>query len=391
MSGALPWLRRIAGDRCGKKALAASLHTLQALLAAGLGALHSLNMIIACPACATRYVVPDSAIGAQGRTVRCAKCRHSWFQDGPGIAAPLPEEAPEAPAPQPVPPRPQPTPAPPQSEPEPEPEPESAPEPEPQAEDAPEIGPEAGAEPAPDAWPGFDERILPQEIIPPPSAFSSPAYSGPPSSGPPSSGPEPEPVRQPVALHDDPVAVEIDEPAEPPQSLVEAPPAETGQVYEDVEYEYSQFEFEPPFQTRRNLLRLWTIAAAVFALFAIGTVVAVSYWGLPQWVPVERPEFGPEQPDLSFDFPPAMQDRRQLPSGTEYFVANGTITNNGGETRRVPVLLVKLRDASNNVVFESEIVPPKRTLSPGETVTVQAGMPDIPRTARAAEFGWKPD
>ena len=40
-------------------------------------------MIIACPACATRYVVPDSAIGIDGRTVRCAKCKHSWFQDGP--------------------------------------------------------------------------------------------------------------------------------------------------------------------------------------------------------------------------------------------------------------------------------------------------------------------
>src|SRR3569623_2104173 len=39
-------------------------------------------MIIACPACATRYVVPDSAIGVGGRTVRCAKCRQSWNQEG---------------------------------------------------------------------------------------------------------------------------------------------------------------------------------------------------------------------------------------------------------------------------------------------------------------------
>ena len=54
-------------------------------------------MIIACPACATRYVVPDSAIGVDGRTVRCAKCRHSWFQDGPELAVPL-EPTPFAPA-----------------------------------------------------------------------------------------------------------------------------------------------------------------------------------------------------------------------------------------------------------------------------------------------------
>jgi len=42
-------------------------------------------MIIACPACSTRYAVPDSAIGVDGRTVRCAKCRHSWFQEGPEL------------------------------------------------------------------------------------------------------------------------------------------------------------------------------------------------------------------------------------------------------------------------------------------------------------------
>lgn len=263
-------------------------------------------MIIACPACTTRYVVPDSAIGPDGRTVRCAKCRHSWFQEPPAAPAPTAATQPEraSPAPPPVPPEPPPEEPPRFVRTAPAPEPERAP-------------------------------PLAEEAVPPP--FDEPSY---------------------------------------------APPEPDGA---------SQFDAAPPFRRRRNPLKLWTWAAAIFALLAVGTIAAVSYWGLPEWVPVSRPTFAMGQPDLQLDFPADQQERRQLPNGTEFFGASGRITNIGGIARDVPPILIVLRDARDRIVYSWEVQPPKRTLAPGESVSVNEAVTDVPRSARFAEIGWKPN
>ena len=279
-------------------------------------------MIIECPACATRYEVPESAIGAGGRTVRCARCGHGWFQEGP--------------------------------------EPESA----------------AGAPQAPPAASQADKQGGAGNTDAAGPTSSRPVASDPPSSPPPPSG---GPVRQQrqapreAAIAEDPV---------PP------PPVQTASGEQDASAG-SPFDPEPPFRRRRNPLKLWAWAAAIFAAFAAATIFAVSYWGLPDWVPATRPLFAPEQPDLQLEFPAEQQARRQLPNGTEFFAVSGTITNTGSTAQDVPPILIVLRDARDRKVFEWEVIPPQRSLGPGESVSVNEAVTDVPRSARFADIGWK--
>lgn len=58
-------------------------------------------MVITCPACSTRFSLSDSAIGPNGRTVKCSRCGHSWLQMPPDseFATPVPPPLPPSPAP----------------------------------------------------------------------------------------------------------------------------------------------------------------------------------------------------------------------------------------------------------------------------------------------------
>lgn len=291
-------------------------------------------MIIACPACATRYVVPDSAIGVDGRTVRCAKCRHSWFQTGP--------ELPDRP----------------------------------------------------------ERVVIPQPRATAPAAAPSPAA---PAGAAPDTRASDEP-RPPSPLHAPPPPPEAPVPPLPPHPMAAPhdPDSAARRIYADGEMprEFSgddfaespsTFDYQPPFRPRRNPLKLYTIAASIFAVVALGAAGAVAWYGLPDWAPFARATFASSaQPDLQLEFPPGRQDRRTLPNGAEFFGASGKVTNIGKERRTVPPILIVLRDGSNRIVYSWEVLPPKRQLNPGESVTINEAVTDVPRTAKFAEIGWKP-
>jgi len=259
-------------------------------------------MIIACPACATRYDVPESAVGPNGRTVRCAKCRHSWFEDGSG-----------------------------------------------DFEEAVDSGlVEEGASAAAEA------REVEEDV-----SFDDSA-----------SVDSPDSERTGAETRDD-----VPSSATPEEEIVEEEAAPAPDV--------------PP-APRRSRWRLWAWAAVIVAVLGGATAAAASYWGLPDWMPVQRPAIAASQPGLKLDFPTDRQERRQLPNGTEFFGARGTITNVDSQSQPVPPILIVLRDERDRIVFSWEVAPPKRSLAPGESITVNEAMTDVPRAARVAEIGWKP-
>lgn len=130
------------------------------------------------------------------------------------------------------------------------------------------------------------------------------------------------------------------------------------------------------------------ICAVAFALIASGTAAAIYAFGLPSALTGYSLPFAEVEPDLQIDFPPAKQERRTLPNGTEFFSASGTIRNLSQTAQDVPPMLVVLRDAQDRVVFNWIINPPVETLQPGQSADFRQAMVDVPRSASSAEIAW---
>jgi predicted Zn finger-like uncharacterized protein len=243
-------------------------------------------MIIVCPACETRYDLPEGAVGLEGRTVRCAQCRHSWFQpgpDGPEETEPLDSAAPLAAHVE-------------------DPDQQTA------------IAESAAPPPAPPAGPAIDPQL------------ASLAFN----------------------------LWEEEEPAPP---------------------------------RKRSKAWLWLLLLFFLLAAAIGGSLAL--YGSPDWLPIHTTAIRTSSTGLALNFPSSMIERKTLPDGTEFFGARGTVTNISATRRHVPPIEIVLRDTGKHIVFRWQVVPPKSQLGPGESMTINEAVTDIPRNATLPEIGWK--
>lgn len=294
-------------------------------------------MILICPQCATRYLVPDSAIGPAGRQVRCASCKNSWFQEGVLTERPEPPVA-----------------------------------------------------AAPAMASSVEERVAQNPLPPPPPDPHSPYREAPPEAP-----AVPEPVAESTGDVAEAVDAEIrDEPVAP--VAVEAEAAEVEESAVDIEAEaqagtegaYAEADDWMERRPRRNRAKTWTMMAFLYLLLISAAGGALWYFGAPGWM--VNLGLAPGRSDIGLQITEINHSHRRVPGGQLIFTYTAIILNKSSETIAVPPVFAEVRDERRKLIRSWKTRADKAELAPGETARISETRFDIPAGGEGFDLRFVP-
>jgi predicted Zn finger-like uncharacterized protein len=310
-------------------------------------------MLIVCPSCATSYMIDPTTLGAAGRTVRCARCKVTWFAEGPSAPPALNEFVDGVIA-----------------------EAETQSVSEPAAEGSP---PPAEAAPSHDPTPAEEDDFGAESLVPISEAGTRESENDDEArtSLPPADSPETESVSPPPS----PIA---DAP-----SLV--PPAEHEPLPEAADAAADSDDIDN-FTARRQRLqarrkekrRSTRWIALVLVLFAVNVALVGARNEVVRALPQTASFFAAiglpvNLRQLSFENVKISKDAQD---GVNVLVVQGTIVSKADKPITVPRLRFAARDAAGQEIYTWTALPTRSILGPGEKLEFRSRLASPPADAR---------
>jgi predicted Zn finger-like uncharacterized protein len=299
-------------------------------------------MLIVCPNCATSYMIDPAALGPAGRTVRCARCKVTWFAAAPAATPELTEFADGAFA-------------------------------------------EAETQTAGGA---LTEPPQPAADATPPSA---PAPAAEDDFGVESAVPIGEVEPEPVAASE----VELPPPPAPAEAIVDAPslvPPAEHEPLPDAFNDEADSEDVESYAARRQRLQArrkekrrssrWTAIALV--LFAVNVAVIGARNEVVHTLPQTASFFAAiglpvNLRHLSFE---NVKISKEVQDGVNVLIVQGTIVSTANKPITVPRLRFAARDAAGQEIYIWTALPSRSILGPGEHLEFRSRLASPPADAR---------
>lgn len=267
-------------------------------------------MLISCPNCTTNFSVPDKALQPAGRTLKCAKCGHKWFQS---VNAPRDD-----------------------------------------------FGLDEGSFPPPPR-PMVEQRPMAE---PRPIPESRPLFTAP--------EPEPEPASFRMSPRES--DLDLDEPPIPdfgPKAALNAAPPPNDDLDPDSAPRPVPEMFAHSSGGRKGTGFLWVVLVVLLLGAAAGAVYYFQDKVVGLWPPAHdlltQAGLRHERPGAGLELRNAGTPERFVQNDVEVLIVRGIIANVSDRERPVPTMKLVLLDRDKAVVQEKQQVPPVTALDPGGT------------------------